>query len=268
MLENVRLSALKPLVALVMLVLISACATPDDKTVGMTPEKIYSEAKDDMESGAYDKAIPLYEKLESRAAGTPLAQQAQLEKAYAQYKIAEPVEALATLDRFMKQHPASPALDYALYLKGIINFNDKLHLFGMTFGQDTAERDQKAARDSYESFKELIARFPNSRYAGDARVRLGYIVNNLARYEVSVARYYYTKGAYIAALNRAQLAVTDFRGVAAQEEALYLIMACHDAMGATQLRDDARRVLAKNFPNSPYLAPDYKPTSTAWWKLW
>jgi len=106
------------------LLLAGCSSTPEDKTAAWSPNKIYAEAKDELSSGGYDKAVTLLEKLEGRAAGTPLAQQAQLDKAYAHYKAGEAAQAIATLDRFMKLHPASPALDYALYLKGVINFND------------------------------------------------------------------------------------------------------------------------------------------------
>ena len=115
------------------------------------------------------------------------AQQAELERAYAYYKQNDQAQALATLDRFIKLHPASPALDYALYLKGLVNFNDNLGLFSFISRQDLSERDQKAAKDSFESFSELTTRFPDSRYAQDARQRMTYIVNSLAQYEVHVA---------------------------------------------------------------------------------
>ena len=167
--------------ALAAAAVLSACSsTPDDKTANWSPNKIYAEAKDELNSGAFDKAIPLFEKLEGRAAGTPLAQQAQLEKAYAQYKANDHASALATLDRFIKLHPASPALDYALYLKGVVNFNDDLGMFSFLTRQDLSERDQKAAKESFESFKELATRFPDSRYTPDARLRMTYIVNSLA----------------------------------------------------------------------------------------
>ena len=153
--------------------LLAACSsTPEDKTAGWSTDKIYSEARDELNGGAYDKAIPLLEKLEGRAAGTPLAQQAQLEKAFAQYKSGEKAQAIATLDRFMKLHPASPAFDYALYLKGLVNFNENLGLFSWISRQDLSERDQKAAKDSFESFRELVTRFPESRYSPDARLRM------------------------------------------------------------------------------------------------
>ena len=228
----------------------------------------YADAKDELASGAYDKAIPLFEKLEGRAAGTPLAQQAQLEKAYAQYKSNDIAGALATLDRFMKQHPASPALDYALYLKGIVNFNDNLGVFGFVSRQDLSERDQKAAKESFEAFKELVTRFPDSKYTADARSRMTYIVNSLAQYEVHVARYYFTRGAYVAAINRAQSAITDYQNVPAIEEALYILMRSYEALGMPQLAADSRRVMEKSYPNSQYLARGFKSAQDPWWKFW
>lgn len=240
----------------------------EDKTATWSPNRIYAEAKDEMDSGAYDKAIPLYEKLEGRAAGTPLAQQAQLERAYAYYKSNEQAEALSTLDRFIKLHPASPAMDYALYLKGIVNFNDNLGLFSFMAKQDLSERDQKAAKESFESFKDLVARFPDSKYTPDARARMTYIVNSLARYEVHVARYYYSRGAYVAAINRSQAALAEYRDVPALEEALFILMRSYDALGMVQLRDDARRVLEKTYPQSSYLNGDGKGAEPPWYKFW
>lgn len=249
--------------------LLSACSsTPVDKTAGMTPEKIYEEAKDELSNGAFDKAIGLFEKLEGRAAGTPLAQQAQIDKAYAQYKSAEPAQAIATLDRFIKLHPASPALDYALYLKGIINFNDDLGLFSSVTSQDLSERDQKAAKESYEAYRELVTRFPASRYTPDARLRMAYIVNSLAQYEVHVARYYYNRGAYLAAINRVQQAIIDFRGAPALEEALFILVKSYEALDMTQLRDDAMRVLETNYPQSEYVSRGFKLKPNPWWKFW
>ncbi|MBN8753128.1 MULTISPECIES: outer membrane protein assembly factor BamD [Variovorax] len=243
-------------------------STSVDKTANWSPNKIYAEAKDEAGSGAYDKAVPLYEKLEGRAAGTPLAQQAQLEKAYAQYKSGEKASAIATIDRFMKLHPASPALDYALYLKGVINFNDDLGMFAFLTRQDLSERDQKAAKESFESFKDLVTRFPESRYAPDSRQRMNYIVNSLAQYEVHVARYYYSRGAYLAAINRAQIALSDYREVPALEEALYIMVKSYDALGMKDLRDDAQRVLTTNYPQSTYLANGFKGKDDPWWKVW
>jgi outer membrane protein assembly factor BamD len=249
--------------------LVAGCSsTTVDRTANWSPNRIYSEAKEESSSGAYDKAVPLFEKLEGRAAGTPLAQQAQLDKAYAQYKAGERPAAIATLDRFMKLHPASPALDYAIYLKGVINFNDDLGMFAWMTRQDLSERDQKAAKESFESFKELVTRFPESRYTPDARLRMNYIVNSLAQYEVHVARYYYTRGAYLAAINRAQLALADYREVPALEEALYIMVLSYDALGMNDLRDDTKRVLTSSYPQSEYLTRGVRAKDDPWWKLW
>lgn len=263
-----KLSAVSAL-AIAAAALLAACSsTSDDKTAQWSPNKIYSEAKDEVSAGSYDKAIPLFEKLEGRAAGTPLAQQAQLEKAYAQYKSGDQAQALATLDRFMKLHPVSPAIDYALYLKGIVNFNDNLGAFSFLSRQDLSERDQKAAKESFESFKELITRFPDSRYTPDATARMNYIINSLAQYEVHVARYYFQRGAYVAAANRAQSAVTDYQNVPAVEDALWIMVRSYDALGLEQLRDDAKRVMAKTYPNSHYLTGALRRSQDPWWKIW
>jgi len=262
-----KLSAV-PVLALAAAMLAACSSTPDDATASWSPNRIYAQAKDEVAAGSYDKAIPLFEKLEGRAAGTPLAQQAQLEKAYAHFKSGEPAQAIAALDRFMKLHPASPALDYALYLKGLVNFNDELGFFSFLARQDLSERDQKAAKESFEAFKELVARFPESRYAPDAKARMTYIVNSLAQYEVHVARYYFQRGAYVAAISRAQNALTDYQDVPALEEALFILVRSYDALGLEQLRDDAKRVLATNYPSSEYLTRGFRSAQGPWWRIW
>lgn len=251
-------------------VLVSACASkpPADPTANWSPNRIYAEAIDERDSGNFEQAVTLFEKLEGRAAGTPLAQQAQLEKAFAHYRAGEQAQAIATIDRFMRLHPASPALDYALYLKGLVNFNDNLGLFSFISRQDLSERDQKAAKVSFEAFKELAERFPDSRYAPDARLRMTYIINSLAQSEVHVARYYFQRGAYVAALNRAQVAVTDYQGVPAAEEALYIMLRSYEALGMTDLAGDTRRVMETNFPDSSFLQRGFERDRGPWWKLW
>jgi outer membrane protein assembly factor BamD len=249
--------------------LLAGCASKEvDKTATWSPNKIYAEARDEAQSGAYEKAVPLFEKLEGRAAGTPLAQQAQLEKAYAQYKAGDQAQAIATLDRFVKLHPASPAMDYALYLKGLVNFNDNLGMFAFISRQDLSERDQKAAKESFEAFKELANRFPDSKYTVDARQRMTYIVNSLAQSEVHVARYYYSRGAYVAAINRAQTAIADYRDVPALEEATYILYKSYDALGMVQLRDDAKRILEKSYPQTEFLTKGFRAVDVPWYQFW
>ncbi len=262
----------KALVVLLMLAAtaLSGCGTSPKDAIdpNLTPEKLYAQAKEEAADGNYESAIKYLEKLEGRAAGTTLAQQAELDMAYAYYKTGEKAQALAKIERFMRLHPTSPALDYAYYLQGLINFNDDLGIFGRLSRQDLSERDQQAARDAYESFRQLSERFPESSYTPDAKLRMNYIVNALARYEVHVARYYFRRGGYIAAANRAQRAVQEFRTSPAIEEALFIMMRSYDRLGMESLRDDAQRVLSTNFPDSKYLATDYKLADKPWWELW
>jgi len=247
---------------------LSACSsTPkDDPNSQASLDKLYADAKDDITAGSYDRAIKSLERIEGRAAGTVMAQQAQLDLAWANYKSGERAAALTTLDRFIKLNPSSPALDYALYMKGVVNFNEDLGLFGRLANQDISERDQQASRDALLAFKQVVEQFPDSKYAPDAGVRVDYITNTLATYEVHVARYYYNRGAYLAAANRAQQSVSEFRYAPSAEEALYLMVQSYDKLGLPQLRDDALRVLTQNFPNSQFLAKGY--TEKSWWKLW
>ena len=248
-----------------MAVLLSACSAPptlQEKTSSWSPNKIYSEARSESNSGGFEQAIPLYDVLEGRAAGTPLAQQAQLEKAYAQFQNGDIAEASATLDRFIRLNPSSPAL------KGVVNFNNKEGWLTFLSTQDLAERDMQAAKDSFEAFRELVTRFPDSRYAADARKRMTYIVNAMAKSEVAIASYYFKRGAYVAAINRAQSTISNYQGTPAQEEALAILMSSYDRLGLEQPRDDAQRVLAQNFPESRYLEKGYKAERKSFWKLW
>ena len=231
-------------------------------------EQLYADAKDDMASGAWDAAIKKLERVEGRAAGTILAQQAQVDLAYAYWRSGERAQALAAIDRFIKLNPSSPALDYALYLRGVINFNDDIGVMGSLAGQDLAERDSKASRDAYQAFKQLVAQFPDSAYAEDARLRMDYIVNTLAEYELHVARYYFRRGAYVAAANRAQQAVVDFDGAPATEAALFIMVRSYDRLGLDDLRDDAQRVFKMNFPNSKLTDQDLRRNGKAWWHIW
>ena len=257
------------LVAVLMVLGLSGCgSTPEDEFGGIAPDKLYADAKEEAADGNYENAIKRLEKVEARASGTMLSQQAQLDLAYAYYKTGEKAQALAKLERYIRLHPTSPAVDYAMYLQGLVNFNDDLGLFGRVARQDLAERDQQAARDAYESFKQLSTRFPTSKYAADAKLRMNYIVNSLAAGEVHVARYYLRRGAYLAAANRAQQALTDYRSSPAIEEALYIMVRAYDHLGLVPLRDDAERVLKQSFPNSPYLAGGVKAADKAWWHLW
>ncbi len=246
-------------------------ATNDDETKGWSANKLYSEAKTNLNEGSYEKAVKLYEKLEARYPYGRYASQAQLEIAYAYYKDKDVTSAIAAADRFIKLHPNHPSVDYAYYLKGLANFNDDLgilgKLAGQVTGQDMTERDPKASRESFDSFRDLVARFPESKYAPDSIARMNYLVNALAAHEVHVARYYMKRGAFVAAANRAQYALKTYPNAPANEEGLLLLVQAYDKLGMTDLRNDAERVMKANFPDSKYLGGK-STKSTPWWQIW
>jgi outer membrane protein assembly factor BamD len=251
--------------------LVSGCGllTPseNDETQGWSAQKLYGEAKDAMTGRVWDKAIKYLEKLEARYPYGRYAQQAQLDVAYAYWKNGERASALAAADRFIKLYPNHANVDYAYYLKGLVNFNENTGLFGIIDNPDLSERDSKGTRESFEAFKELANRFPDSKYTEDAQSRMRYLVNSLASYEVHVARYYMKRGAYVAAANRAQYAVQNYPQTPAQEEAVFIMVKAYDALGMADLRDAADRVMRKNFPESKYLTGKVT-RNVPWWKLW
>jgi outer membrane protein assembly factor BamD len=238
-----------------------------DETQSWSAQRLYSEARDSMSSGNWTSAVGYFEKLEARYPFGRYAQQAQMEIAYAYYKAGEPIQAVAACERFIKLHPNHPNVDYMYYLKGIINFNEDQGLLAGIADQDPTERDPQAARESFNAFKELVTRYPQSKYAPDAAARMNWLVNALASHEVHVARYYIKRGAYLAAANRAQFAVKTYERAPATEEALFIMGYAYDRMDMKDLRDDARRVLETTFPNSPYLKGDVV-KKDPWWKIW
>jgi outer membrane protein assembly factor BamD len=238
-----------------------------DETAGWSAQKLYSEAKDNLNDGNYERAVKLFETLESRYPFGRYAQQAQLEVAYAYYKDNEPISAVAACDRFIKLHPNHPNVDYAYYLKGLANFNDDLGVLGNVVEQDMSERDPQAARDAFLSFKELVTRFPDSKYAPDSRARMNYLLNALASHEVHVAKYYMKRQAWVASANRAREVLKNYPDAPALEEALSIMVVSYDKMQLTGLRDDTLRVMNLNFPNSKY-AKGVDLEGPAWYSFW
>ena len=254
---------------------LSACGLlPENKEdqEDWSANKFYTEAKEKLNDGNYTAAIKLYESLESRYPYGRIAQQAQLETAYAYYKNEEPASAITAADRFIKLHPNHENVDYAYYIKGLSSFNDNWGMMSFLMRgplkQDMSERDSKAARESFENFKELVARFPESKYAADSRQRMAYLIDAVAMSEIHIARYYMKRKAYIAAANRAQNAVIGYPRTPATEEALYIMIKSYEALEMYDLRDDAERIMRINFPHSHFLEKLPEVGAKDWWELW
>ncbi|MGH8798943.1 MAG: outer membrane protein assembly factor BamD [Casimicrobiaceae bacterium] len=255
-------------VALLVCVALAGCnLLPEvkDETAGWTAERIYKEAHDSLESANYTRAIKLFDTLEGRFPYGRLAQQAILEGAYSNYRQGEATTAIAACDRFIRTFPNHPNVDYAYYLKGLVNFREDQGLLGYLVETDLSERDPKMTKDAFTAFRELVTRFPDSKYAADSVERMRFLTNALASHEVHVARYYYNRGAYVAAVNRAQATLVNYPKTPANEDALIVLVQSYDKLGMTQLRDDTRRILQNTFPQGKYfVARAGKP----WWKFW
>lgn len=227
----------------------------------------YKAAKEELDNGNWLAAVKLYGELEAKYPFGRYAQQAQLDTAYAYYKEGDAAQAIAALDRFAKAYPNHQNLDYALYLKALANFKEDLGPIASGLGrQDLADRDPKAARESFEMFKELVNRYPDSRYAEDSLARMDLLVDALARHQLHVARYYLKRRAWLSAANRAQDIVVRFPTSPLRREALEIMIESYDRMELPDLRDDAKRVLAKNYPAAPMVQEGRNTTS--WWKFW
>ena len=255
-----------------MAVLLGGCAgsegTKDDTDI-WSEAKLYSEGTDKLNDGDFAKCGKYFDKLEARFPFGPYSQQAQINAAYCYWKAQEQTQALVAIDRFIKLHQGSPSLDYAYYLKGLITFNDDLGWLGKFTGQDLSERDPKAAKEAFESFKVVVERFPDSKYAPDSLDRMRYIVNSLAEADVIVARFYYQRGAYLAAANRAQLVIRDYDRAPAVEEALYILTKSYEKLGMVQLSNDAARVFKLNFPDSEMMVTGQRiKKERRWWQFW
>ena len=250
---------------------LSACATQDtyDETRGWTVEKLYTEAHSELDSGNFSRAEKLYEALEARYPYGRYAQQAQMDLAYTYYKDSEPELALAACDRFIKLHPSHPNLDYIYYLKGLVYLNnDNSSWFGKWGGQDMSERDPQSTANAFKAFREVAQRYPNSKYAPDARDKMAKLVDALGSYQMHVARYYMQRGAWVAAVDRAQIVVKEYSNTRYVEEALAIMVQAYSDLNMPRLADDTKRVLALNYPNSPWLKEPWKKQSMPWWKFW
>jgi outer membrane protein assembly factor BamD len=219
-----------------------------DMTEGWSANKIYVTAKEAMNAGDYERAIELYESLEARYPLGRFAQQAQLETAYAYYKYDEPDSALDAIDRFLRMNPSSDDADYALYLRGLVNFNRGSSIVDKVFPRSIADLDTVRQKESFQDFSHLLTRYPHSKYAPDAQARIQHLRNSLAQAEINVANYYTTRGAWLAAFNRAEYAIKHYEGSPAIVDALEIKIKAAYNLGKPDLAADSLRVMELNFP--------------------
>jgi outer membrane protein assembly factor BamD len=251
---------------------LSACAwlkDQEDPTKDWSVTKLYSEASSELDSGNYATAAEYYEKLEARYPFGRYAMQSQLDVAYAYYKAEEPEQAIAAADRFIKLFPQNPYVDYAYYLKGIINYNRSVGFLDRYIPTDPSQRDPGSALDAFQDFAELVRRFPDSKYAPDARQRMLYLRSNLAKHEVNVARYYVRRGAYVAAVQRCSYVIENFQRTSAVEDALEVMVDAYKRLEQDKLAADAERVLTLNREAGRFISDETPPSElTLSRKVW
>lgn len=240
------------LVAAVLLAATTAgCAGNDERedTLIRNITNAYETAQRSVRSKNYQRAIRIFESLQAQFPFSELSKQIQLELMHAYYKANQPEQAIDSADQFMRENPTHERYDYALYIKALAHFEDRPGLLERWFNRDVSNRPPRDAALSFSLFKRLVERYPASPYAEDAVQRMVYLKNRLAAYENSVARFYLRRGAYVAALRRAQNALRQYNGADSGEETLDILVEAYQALGMDELAADARRVREANFPN-------------------
>ena len=225
---------------------------PETETLPVA--QLYQKAHQYLEDGNYDKAERYYKRLTARFPFGPFSEQAQLDLVYAEYKGNKPDDAYSAINRFIKTYPAQRHIDYAFYLRGLINFNRSNGILDRWFGRHDAQRDPSFDQQAFNDFAQLLQRYPQSRYADDARQRMIYLRNLLAQHELNVAMYYLRRHACIGAASRGKYIIEHYQSSPQSADALAIMSKCYDELGQTRLANDARKVLKLNYPDHPYLS--------------
>lgn len=248
---------------LVLSVLLGACSKDRNAVAEATADELYRKAKSALDASAWDRSVSLYKALQTRYPFGRYTEQSMLDLSYAYFRRGQPEQAISTLDRFIRTYPTHPSVDYAYYLKGLVNYEQNLGFLEKMMPSRVRDRDQSQALDSFMDFSELIRRFPDSRYVPDARQRMVFLRNNLAAYEVIVAEYYLRRGAYIAAVNRARYAIEVYPNTPVIPDALAVQHAAYTELDLAELAQDSWDVLALNYPDHYYVLGKRKPRSWA-----
>jgi outer membrane protein assembly factor BamD len=242
------------------LVILAGCSSaPDEldaqlvlKTKGA--QGLYDQAKSKLQQGNYTAATEALSELDSRFPFGPLANQVQLDLIYGYYKGGQIEEGLAIIDRFLRLNPNHSDVDYALYMRGLTNMEIDSNIFQDIIGIDRSDRDPSSAREAFNDFRQLIEKYPDSKYAADAQKRMLHIKSRLAKYEIAVARYYMRRDAYVAAANRGRYVLQHYSDTDFVQEALEIMVECYDQLDLDELKNNAMKTLKLNYPNSSFIS--------------
>lgn len=243
--------------------ILGACNKNDGLDDRRSAAELYEDAKNSMDHRTWDRAIAEYKLLQTRYPFGRYTEQSMLDIAYCYYRAKQRESALSTLDRFIRTYPAHPSVDYAYYLKGLVNYDENLGFLERVMPTRIRDRDQTASRDAFADFRELLRRFPDSRYAADARQRMVFLRNNLAAYEITVADYYLRRRAFIAVVNRSRYVLENYPGTPQNADALMLMHQAYNELSMPELADDAWAVLELNYPDHYYVLGQKKERSWA-----
>lgn len=262
MLSNLR--TLVIVLATTAVLAVSGCGNKTKELVG-NPDKLYEAAKRASDNGNYRDAIAYYEQLEARFPFSNPSRQGQLDLMYAYYKNREPESAIDQADQFIRENPAHPRVDYAYYIKGLVQFERNPNFIERWFNADLSQRPPIDARKSFQAFQTLLQRFPNSEYAEDSRQRMIFLRNRLASYEVYVAEYYLKRGAYVGAINRCKYTIENYDGSPQVRRALEIMASSYTRLGMQDLAAESQKVLRENFAG---VVDANQTKDKAWWKFW
>jgi outer membrane protein assembly factor BamD len=259
--------ATRLILALVTATLLSGCLfKKKDPDYGLSgAQQFYDRANKALLKGDFEGAVRYYETLEARYPFSNQARQGQLDLIYVFYKNRQPESVLDAAQQFERENPTHPRVDYTLYMRGMALFAGEKAFIHRLFRIDLSKRPPKDARDSYSAFAELVRRFPNSRYAPDARQRMIFLRNRVAEHENHIARYYFDRGAYAAALSRATYTMQVFDGAPSIDETMGIMVESYRKLGMSDLANDAERVLTDSFPNAKKPPPE---DEDAWYEFW
>jgi outer membrane protein assembly factor BamD len=253
--------------ALALTLTLGGCRKDRDDLGERSAEELYAQAKESLDNGSFGTCIAAYKALQTRYPFGRYTEQSMLDLSYCYFRSSQPEQALSTLDRFIRTYPAHPSVDYAYYLKGLVNYEENLGFLERMMPTRIRDRDQSAAQDAFVDFSELIRRYPDSRYVPDARQRMVFLRNNLAAYELIVAEYYLRRKAHIAAANRARYALEVYPNTPQTPDALVVLHKSYSELGLTELADGTMAVLELNYPDHYYVQGQKKPRNWTDW-LW